>query len=362
MKKTRKLLPIMLTIAMVLTATFALTACDENYTTTETDNIIAELQATIDGNKSELDGKIAALTEEYKAKDSELLAQITANQQAITAIQTEYAAKISVLELADETNAKAINDLKAEYNAKVANLEREIASANATIESNKTELNGAISVLTATYEAKMSQIDALLVTLQNTDTTQDEKIAELVSKITALEEATRITGITFADNGDLIITFGDGSTQTVKAPEKHVHTFGDWVSFTDNDVTCENRLFFHTCSACNGIEWKQGSYSDHHWDIVTTAPTCQAQGYDTKTCNNCGKVEVDNYTAIVGHDWATEYSWDNSYHWYDCNTCDTIKDKTEHTEDATGSCSICSQPVAAMDGVLYDISTNRMSA
>ena len=86
MKKTRKLLPIMLTIAMGLTATFALTACDENYTTTETDNLIAELQATIDGNKSELDGKIAALTEEYKAKDSELLAQITANQQAITAM------------------------------------------------------------------------------------------------------------------------------------------------------------------------------------------------------------------------------------------------------------------------------------
>ena len=355
MKKARKLLPIMLTIAMGITATFALAACDESYTTTETDKLIAELQATIDGNKSELDSKITALTEQYKAKDSELLAQITVNQQSIAAMQTEYAAKISVLELADETNAKAIEDLKSEYQAKITGLENAILAANATIESNKKELNGAISALTARYEAKMTDVDKLLETLQNTDTTQDEKIAELANKITALEQATRITGVQFADNGDLIVTFGDGSTQTVKAPEQHVHTFGEWTVFTDDDTPCENRLFFRVCADCNGIEWKQGAYTDHDFVTVTTAPTCQEQGYDTKTCDICNKVEKINYTPIVPHLWATEYSEDNSYHWYDCTTCDDINGKEEHTDNGEGVCSVCEYLIGPTAGVLYDV-------
>ena len=355
MNKARKLLSILLAIAMSITAIFALTACDENYTTTETDNLIAELQATIDGNKSELDGKIAALTEEYKTKDSELLAQITANQQAIAAMQTEYENKVTALEKADGENKQAIEALTNEYNAKVANLEREIASANATIESNKTELNGAITALTATYEAKMLQIDTLLTTLQNTDTTQDEKIAELVSKITALEEATRITDVQFADNGDLIITFGDGSTQTVKSPEKHEHTFGGWTAFTDSDTPCEDRLFFRVCCDCNGVEWKHGEYSDHNFATVTTAPTCTEKGFDTKTCSVCGKVEIVNYTPVVPHPWASEYSEDNSYHWYGCTTCDKVNAKEEHTDDGSGNCSVCNYPIGPTAGIVYDV-------
>ena len=91
MKRTRKLLPIILTIAMCITATFALAACDENYTTTETDNLIAELQATIDGNKSELDGKIAALTEEYKTTDRAKAKQDYENlKSALLEIDTDH--------------------------------------------------------------------------------------------------------------------------------------------------------------------------------------------------------------------------------------------------------------------------------
>ncbi len=448
MKKTKKLLPILLTIAMGLTATFAFAGCDETYTTTETDSLISELQATIDSNKSELEGKITALTEAYKAKDAELLQAIEANQQAIADMQAEYAEKLAALEKADSDNKKAIDDLTAdytakveelvasdtananalaalrteyeskvealekadgdnkqaiadlkteylakveelvasdtananalaelkaayetkvealekadsenkqeianltsEYNAKVADIESEIAKANAKIESNKTELNGAITALTTAYEAKMAQIDALLATIQSTDTTQDEKIA-------ALEAATRITDIRFADNGDLVITFGDGSTQTVKAPEQHVHTAGEWTAFTDSDTSCEERLFFRVCEDCHSVEWKQGTYDDHDFTIVTTAPTCTAQGYDTKTCKICGKVEIVNYTPTVPHPWETEYSADNSYHWYGCATCDDVKDKEEHTDDGSGNCSVCGYLIGPTAGIIYDV-------
>ncbi len=167
-----------------------------------------------------------------------------------------------------------------------------------------------------------------------------------------------IEKVEYDKDGNLLITFTDGSTQTVVMPEKeeHVHTFGNWTAFTDSVTPCEERLFFRVCSTCNEVAWKQGTYDDHAWDSVTTAPTCQAQGYDTKTCTVCGKVEVGNYTAIIDHAWANEYSFDNSYHWIDCDTCDDVKENAEHTPDETGECSVCHELVGATEGVLYNIS------
>ncbi len=158
-------------------------------------------------------------------------------------------------------------------------------------------------------------------------------------------------------NGDLLITFTNGTKQTVEMPEKqeHVHTFGEWTNFTTDDVPCENRLFFRVCADCNAIEWKQGAYSDHDFTTVTTAPTCQAGGYDTKTCEICGKVETVNLTPIVEHIWATEYSHDNSYHWFGCATCEERKEEQEHTIQASGECSVCNELVGATEGIVYEL-------
>ena len=168
-----------------------------------------------------------------------------------------------------------------------------------------------------------------------------------------------IEKVEYDENGNLVITFTDGSTQIVKAPEQHVHTFGDWTVFTGDDTPCENRLFFRTCSTCYSIEWKQGGYTDHDFTIVTTAPTCTEQGYDTKTCEICGKVETVNYTPIVPHPWATEYSEDNSYHWYDCTTCNAVNGKEEHTDDGSGNCSVCDYPIVPTAGIVYDIANGK---
>ena len=421
---------------------FGFSACEKSYTTTETDALIAELQEAILDSKTELDKKIATLTAEYKAKDNELLAKITANEQALADLKTAYESKVAELTKADEDNAKAIAELEAEYLAKVEELvkadgenakklaelktayeskvteltkadednakaiakleaeylakveelvkadednakaiaeleteylakveelvkadgenakklaelktayeskvaeltkadednakaiakleaeylakvdelEDKIATANDTIENNKTELNGAILALTATYQTKMAEIDGLLTLLKNTNSTQDEKIAELVGKITALENATRITNIVFAENGDLVITFGDGSTQTMKAPEKHIHSFGEWISTTkDESVSCDERLFVRICTECSAVEGRLGSEEDH--------------------------------------DWAIKYSYNDEYHWRDCNTCDGIH-KEEHTIESSGVCSVCDGLVGATEGILYEV-------
>ena len=174
------------------------------------------------------------------------------------------------------------------------------------------------------------------------------------------EQGVGIEKVEFDENGNLLITFTDGTTQTVVMPEKeeHVHTFGDWTVFSNSDVSCEQKLFFHTCSICNSIEWKQGSYNDHDWNVVTTSPTCQSQGYDTKTCKLCGKVEVTNYTNTVGHMWKTEYSNDNTFHWYECVNCDILREKTEHTLGDDGFCTVCSAAIGGTEGILYDISAD----
>ena len=78
-------------------------------------------------------------------------------------------------------------------------------------------------------------------------------------------------------------------------PEQHEHTFEKWTEYTNSETSCENKLFFRTCTTCHDIEWKQGSYNDHAWNVETTDPTCTEQGFDTKTCTICCSVEVENY-------------------------------------------------------------------
>ena len=175
------------------------------------------------------------------------------------------------------------------------------------------------------------------------------------------ERGVGIEKVEYDKDGNLVIYFTNGMQQTVKAPEKHEHTFGEWMAFTAEDTFCENRLFYRECTECNSVEWKRGSYSDHKWSVVTTAPTCQSRGYDTKTCSICGKVEVENYTNIVDHAWKSEYSYDNSYHWLECTTCDEIKSKEEHTVENSGECSVCHALVGATEGVLYDIANGKAS-
>ncbi|MBE7077758.1 MAG: hypothetical protein E7377_03525 [Clostridiales bacterium] len=176
------------------------------------------------------------------------------------------------------------------------------------------------------------------------------------------ETGVGIEKVEYDANGDLKITFTDGSTQTVVMADKHMHTYGEWTAFTTEDVACESRLFFRACSTCNTMEWQQGSYQLHDWKVVTTVPTCQEQGYDTKTCNLCGKVVVENYTDIIDHPWGTEYNHDDTYHWRECNTCDQIDGKKEHTFDKFGECSVCKTWAAATEGVVYDISSDRTYA
>lgn len=134
----------------------------------------------------------------------------------------------------------------------------------------------------------------------------------------------------------------------------HQHTFGEWIDYGGT----VNRLLYRICSSCNCIEWKNGGCVTCDFETVTTPPTCQAEGYDTNTCTVCGKVEITNKTAMVDHQWQTNYSYDNSFHWYKCEFCEEINNKAEHSADDSGYCTECDQPIGATVGVIYDLSAD----
>ncbi len=125
------------------------------------------------------------------------------------------------------------------------------------------------------------------------------------------------------------------------------HTFGEWECYTTDEATpCEKRMYFRICSDCSVIEWKNGTEEDHDWtEWKTTDPNCQEEGFDSRTCEICGKVEKENFTDKLDHPWETEYTADNLYHWYGCETCDDVKDKEEHTLDDVNVCTVCGTTV-----------------
>ncbi len=152
-------------------------------------------------------------------------------------------------------------------------------------------------------------------------------------KATGSDGATGATGatgvgiqsITINADGDFVVTYTNGTTQTVVAPNKHTHTYGAWKWYGNGDQTCENRLYYQLCATCGDIAWREGSNDDHKWEAtVTTQPTCQAMGYDSKVCEICEKVVKSNYVNSLGHSYVyheAKAATCTENGWYAYKTC-----------------------------------------
>ena len=155
------------------------------------------------------------------------------------------------------------------------------------------------------------------------------------------------------ENGYLVVN----GVETEYEIKNNYHSFGDWKLYNEDATDCESKLYYRICSDCSNIEWKEGAYDDHAFNIVTTQPTCQATGYDTKTCTLCGKVEVCNEKPKAGHEYAGSYIYDSDYHWQKCNICGEAGYKEEHNiEDNV--CTVCNSIAQPTEGVIYDVSTD----
>ena len=224
----------------------------------------------------------------------------------------------------EEGRNSSIAELKTEYEQKLAELNGKI-TANATeISELEAALAKEISDAKSDYNAKISATEALISALQEADLDNVRRIASLEAKAEALLS-------------------------------KHEHTFGEWINYIGNEnVYCENRLFYRICTECSVLEWKSGTYENHDFEITVIPPTCLSKGYDVKTCKICGLVEKENEKNITDHKWETEFSYDESYHWLDCEYCDETDAHEEHNVDDSGYCVDCNQPIAPTKGIIYE--------
>ena len=299
---------------------------------------------------------IETLTSTYESKVAELEASDKANAEALEALKTEYEADLAKLQKADADNAAAIETLTSTYESKVAELEASHKANAEALEVLKIKHEKEVSdlqIFISQNTAKIASIEKEMEEeIANAQSILNEKISNIETIITSLNEAD-------VDNTKRIAVLESQMEALLSA---HEHTYGEWINFSGNDnVFCENRLFYRMCTECNVLEWKGGTYRHHIFTTIKTPPTCTSMGFDENTCQLCGYYEKVNYTEITNHTWESKYSYDSESHWLECSGCGTTKNKDTHTVGNNGLCITCEKPFET-EGILYSLSSDNSYA
>ena len=83
------------------------------------------------------------------------------------------------------------------------------------------------------------------------------------------------------------------------------HSYDDGVVTTEPTCTAEGVKTF-TCTACDDTYTESVAATGHSHEAVVTAPTCTEGGYTTYTCTICGDSYKDNYVDALGHSYTSE--------------------------------------------------------
>lgn len=92
---------------------------------------------------------------------------------------------------------------------------------------------------------------------------------------------------------------GCGDVEIDTLTEKVDHQYGEWIVVEEAD--CDGGLDKHICVWCEAEETRETA-PVHTYDVVSTVPTCEEQGYNTYTCD-CGDTYVSDYVEARGHDY-----------------------------------------------------------
>ena len=100
---------------------------------------------------------------------------------------------------------------------------------------------------------------------------------------------------------------GDTYLDTYVAPKGH--TYGEW--YQTKAPTCTLSGTDEQKCSCGATQTRVVNAIGHKYTAVTTAPTCDAKGYTTYTCQNanCGASYVDNYVNALGHNYVVTWKW-----------------------------------------------------
>ena len=94
------------------------------------------------------------------------------------------------------------------------------------------------------------------------------------------------------------------------------------------DENGETAGHWQVCSVCND----KINEDDHTWDagVTTKEPTCTETGIGKDTCTICG-YSIEVTLSAKGHSPATEMSYNETQHWYECTACHEKLEVADHT-------------------------------
>ena len=134
------------------------------------------------------------------------------------------------------------------------------------------------------------------------------------------------------------------------------HTYGEWV--TTKTANCGQDGEMARYCSCGHKQTEVIYGAGMHTEIIDFAvePTCTTTGLTEGThCSYCNTILVQQTVVpMLDHEYQSEYSFDNSFHWYVCKGCGLAKDKAEHQLADDGICTICQQPIGPTEGIIYD--------
>ncbi len=130
------------------------------------------------------------------------------------------------------------------------------------------------------------------------------------------------------------------------------HSWGAWTQTTAPTCTAEGtetRACAHdsTHTETRSVAIDATAHSWGAW-TQTTAPTCTAEGTETRACAHDSTHTETRGTAALGHAFGEEYLCDEAAHWHTCTRCGEADAKVAHTFD-TGRC-VCGYQKADSSG------------
>ena len=146
-----------------------------------------------------------------------------------------------------------------------------------------------------------------------------------------ITQATSLTGTEAERTATITVTAEDGVTKTIYkvvfSIESHTHTL-------EAEYSSDETGHWYACSGCD----EKVDFEAHTEDsgTVTLEPTETTEGEKTFRCTECGYVIRTEPIAVLDHTHtlATEYSSDETGHWYACSGCDEKVNFETHTEDS----------------------------
>ena len=147
-------------------------------------------------------------------------------------------------------------------------------------------------------------------------------------------------------------------TETETEIEAHICSFDNWK--TTKEPTCLDQGEQERVCECGE---KETQFIDAlgHTEVIdeAVAKTCTDSGLtEGMHCSVCETVLVVQETIPASHEWKDEYCWDSGVHWQICSDCDSTSSQDAHTLGNDGYCTVCDNPIAGSDGVLYFLSAD----